>query len=257
MQIFCYSHLGDMVAARKHYQGLKLLYKRYETRRIIGEEADVRPLTRYIPRTVVRGDIANSMILELPTQWPEMTTLDEVEDRVWLIQLSSISRCISPHVIEWTFCGFEIDNLWKDAYEFADIYRKSADPQAEVKVILQYQKLAQRLRLWKQRDVIVEQQNIERFASRPSNESVDPSHWFFSHQPMYLKNKFFAKMLNQWRALWIYASTILHPYTGVRANIPLRFQLRSKYVKLTLRLDGMGSMVLNGGVYSIRSWHLD
>ena len=229
LQMFCEFSVGNMGAIQHHLYGLYLLYQRCQQRQVdtYGEYAFLRPLTRFLGRMCFRADLTNSAILGLPPQWPEMTPLDEMEDRKWLIKLSYVSKSISMESIDWALASFEVDNFWQSTYRFAmrsNIYRKSGDAQADEKIALEYENLTKRFKLWRQRCIVVEQESIELSGLSPSGPRSSQNHRFLSHAPLSLQNRFFAKVLNQWRAVWIYASTIVHPFTGPRAEIPQRFQ---------------------------------
>src|SRR5438552_65041 len=121
MQMFCESCVNNLEAVRQHLQGLYLLYHRCQQRQVNcnGGQAYLRPITRLMGRMCFRADLTNATILEVPTQWPAMTPLDEIEDRKWLIKLTTVSRCMSRESVEWALASFEVDNLWQRTYRFA------------------------------------------------------------------------------------------------------------------------------------------
>ena len=228
MQMFCEFCVSNLAMVRHHLNGLYLLFLRCQARQVddSGSQAFLRPITRFLGRMCFRADITNAAILEVPPQWPEMTSQDEMEDRSWLLKLARVTTKLTPANIEWALASFEIDNLWQRTYRFAmqsNIYRKSGDARAEVKITREYEKLTRSFRLWKERSIVVKQDAIELFASGPSL-SRDSSPRFLFHEPLYLQNPFYGKILNQWRSVWIYASTIVQPVPGPRADIPQRFQ---------------------------------
>lgn len=120
--------------------------------------------------------------------------------------------------IEWAFASFEMNNLVHRTYNAARIcedYRTSNDPQAEEKAQLNYRKLMQGMDIWKQRSIVREQEEIERFGrqvTKPPDD--DPSLRFLYHEPLHLHNIFSAKLLNEWRMLGIRDSLIAYPYSG-------------------------------------------
>ena len=228
MQMFCEFCVSNLPAARHHLYGLHLLYQRCVRRQIddADGEAFLRPITRFVGRMCFRADFKGAAILELPPQWPEMTEQDEMEDKKWLQKLARVSTKMSPESIEWALASFEIDNLWQRTYRFAlqsNILRNSGDPRAEVKIVQEYEKLTKSFKLWRERDIVVKQEASE-LSSTSSPASTDPSSRFLSHEPLYLQNPFYGKILNQWRSLWIYASTIVKPIPGPRADIPQRIK---------------------------------
>jgi hypothetical protein len=82
----------------------------------------------------------------------------------------------------------------------------------------------QSLEMWKQRRIVVEQEILERYAQNTIEQSTtDTTHRFLWYEPLYLQNHFYGKVLNQWRAVWIYASVVAQPVIG--PHIPGRFQM--------------------------------
>jgi hypothetical protein len=210
------SHLGNLSAAFRHLQGLHLIHQ-YLQMGNNGKSTTFSPLARFTLRIASRIDFAAASMLDNFPQWPPFTSEDEVEDRKWLNTSSGITKDMSRHNIEWALASFEIDNLLHRTYRFAkrsDIYRTSGDPNAEEKVRLEYQELTQQFQAWKQRDVIIQQEEIEHFARQNASPSTDPFLKFLWHEPLHIHDRFYAKLLNQWRAGWIQASTIVHPFTG-------------------------------------------
>ena len=134
---------------------------------------------------------------------------------------------MSRESVDWALASFEVDNLWQRTYRFArQSYeiRKSGDPHAEEKIALEYRKLIVSFKQWQLRSIVMEQEAIERRSSCLPNPPADKYHRFLSHEPLYPRSCYYAKVLNQFRAAWIYASTIVQPITGPRADIPERFQ---------------------------------
>ena len=248
MQMFCEFCTNNLDAVQHHLHGLYLLYQRCQQRQAdsYGGLAYLRPITRFMGPMCFRADLTNAAMLEMPPQWPVMTPLDEIEDRKWLVKLARVSKGMPRESIEWALASFEVDNLWQRTYRFAmqsSKYRKSGDPQAEEKIALEYLKLRTSFKVWQLRSIVVQQEAIERYASDLPNPPADQYHRFLSHQPAYPKNHFYAKVLNQWRAVWIYASTIAQPITGPRADIPERFQFA---VEICRTHAALGRDGLNG-----------
>src|SRR5947207_3152510 len=90
MQMFCEFCASNLDAVRHHLHGLYLLYQLCQQRQVdsYGGLAYLRPITRLMGRMCFRADLTNAAILEVPTQWPAMTPLDEIEDRKWLVKLA-------------------------------------------------------------------------------------------------------------------------------------------------------------------------
>jgi hypothetical protein len=215
LQIGSDSHIGNINAAWRHLQGLHLIHQYLQTRN--NGKTSLSPLARFTLRMASRIDFAAASLLNDFPQWPAFTLEDEVEDRKWISTSSGITKDMSRHNIEWALAGFEIDNLLHQTYRFAkrsDIYRTSGDLNAEERIQVEYQELIQQFKAWKQRDVIVQQEEIEHFARQNVSPSNDPSLQFLWHEPLHIHDRFYANLLNQWRSGWIQASTIVHPFTG-------------------------------------------
>jgi hypothetical protein len=227
LQIESDSHIGNVNAAFRHLKGLHLIHQHLQMRNN-GKNTPVSPLVRFTLRMASRIDFAAASMLNDFPQWPAFTSEDEDEDKKWLSASSGITKDMSRRDIEWALASFEIDNLLDRTYRFAkqsDIYRTSGDPDAEKKVQLEYQQLIQQFKAWKQRDVILQQEEIEHFARQTASPSNDPFLKFLWHEPLRIHNRFYAKLLNLWRAGWIQASTIVHPFTGPETTQGNRFQM--------------------------------
>jgi hypothetical protein len=121
--------------------------------------------------------------------------------------------------VEWALASFEINNLWHRTYSFAkqsEIYRRSKDPQAEMKINFEYKTLRQVFEFWRQREVISKQEEIERHAQQ--NTPTDPAS-FLWYEPLYLQHTYFGKLTNSWRAVQIYASLIVNPSPGPDSRV--------------------------------------
>jgi hypothetical protein len=168
-------------------------------------------MSRYIAR--VAGSKANLRVAcywgTFP-QWPAFSTVEEAEDRKWLSAQVGVSRGMQSRDIEWALASFEINNLWRRTYTFAkraSIYR-AAYPDAEEIILTDYQNLQQSFQHWKERGIVVNQEIDEEF-TRLINLPSETVTRFLHYDPLPIQDRFYAKMLNQWRAAQIYASRIL------------------------------------------------
>jgi len=197
--------MNDMLALKHHVGGLYLVYKHLQQRR------KLTPLSRYIAR--VAGSKANLRVAcywgDFP-QWPVFSDMDEKEDRKWLSAKVGFSRGMQSRDIEWALACFEINNLWHRTYTFAkraSIYR-AVDPDAEDKISRDYQILQNKFQQWKAREVLINQEINEEF-TQLINLSSETVPRFLHHDPLSIQDRFYAKLVNQWRAAQIYASRIL------------------------------------------------
>jgi hypothetical protein len=244
LQIGSDSHLGNVSAAWRHLQGLHRILEHLRTRNN-GKNTTLTPLTRFTLRMASRLDFAAASLGNAFPQWPAFTSEDEVEDRKWLYMSTGITKDMSPQNIEWALASFEIDNLLHLTYRFAkrsDIYRTSGDPHAEEKVQSEYKELVRTYQEWKERDIIVQLEEIEQFARQTAAPCQDPSIKFLWHEPLYIYDRFYATLLNHWRGGLIQASTIVHPFTGPESpQGENRFQLALDICRThaALREDGV------------------
>ena len=246
MQIFSDLCLNDICAVQRHLQGLLLIYKRLQQQAVdsCGRQGSLSPLTRFIARLAVVVDFTHAALLGEFPLWPEMTPLDEMEDRKWLTKLAFLNNNMPRQTIEWALASFEIDNLWHRTYRFAkqsDLYRTSRDTFSEEKIQLEYHKLIQSFHLWKQRSVIIEQKEVERYARSTGKPSSHQFHRFLHHESLYLQNHYYAKILNQWRAARIYATTVAHPVPPSDTEATNRFQVAVDICKTHAALGMEGS----------------
>jgi hypothetical protein len=223
MQIFTDLCTGKFISIQRHLRGLYLIYRRIQIKAIESNQ-EVTPMARFVARMAAQTDQQAAGLFEDFPQWPLFTFKDEVEDRKWLARVADISKHMTLDHVEWALASFEIENLWHRTYTFAkrsDIYRTSNDPEAEHKIRQEYNALLLTFELWRGRSIIVQQDQIEKYFQKTASSKETPSQ-FLWHEPLLLHNSFYAKLQNQWRAAWIYASTIIHPFPGPQ---PDRFQI--------------------------------
>ena len=162
-------------------------------------------------------DFACTSLYGDDTQFEALTAADESLDRKWLVKTEGICKDMSPRNIEWTLASFEMDNLTHRVYSFAKLsnqLRRSGDPQAEEKIQLQYKEMMQGLNMWRERSIIREQEEIERYARRVAKPSTDPQTRFLHHEPLHLQNLYYGKLLNQWRMTVLWSSLGAYPVPG-------------------------------------------
>ena len=175
-----------------------------------------------------RSDHVTARFFDMLPEWPVLTCQDEAEDSKWLTRNMGISKNMAPEAIEWALASFEIDNLNHRTYRFAkrsDIYRSSGDPLSETKILLEYQKLVQRLNAWYRRPIVIQQEKLERNAQLTAEPSHDAQTQFLWHEPLHIQNAYYMKLVQQWRTCWIYASTIAYPFTGPEPQSHKRFSI--------------------------------
>jgi len=218
MQIGTDFTTGNFPAIRRHCHGLYLIWLRLKER----EEHDgensstLGALARVIIRMGVRSDFVTAPFFDTFPEWPVFTRKDEEEDRRCFSAYSGISNKMTSDGIEWALASFEIDNLHHRVYRFAkrsNIYRTSRDPSAEKKIQAEYRQLVRHLDAWKQRR-IVNQQELEHGLRQTAEPDPDPRARFLWYRPEHIENPYCMKLVQQWRAIWIRASTIVHPFSG-------------------------------------------
>lgn len=229
MQIGTDSTTGNFPAIRRHTHGLYLIYQHLKDK--LGNDG-VSPsfgaLARVIIRMGARSDHVTARFFDMLPEWPVLTWQDEVQDRAWLTQNMGISKNMALEAIEWALASFEIDNLNHRTYRFAkrsDVYRSSGDPLAETKILSEYQRLVQCLNAWYQRPIVIQQEELERYARLIAEPSHDAQTLFLWHEPLCIQNSYYMKLVQQWRTCWIYASTIAHPFTGPEPQSHKRFSI--------------------------------
>jgi hypothetical protein len=122
-----------------------------------------------------------------------------------------IAKNMPSKDIEWALAGFELDNLSHQTYNFArqsHVLRRT-DPHAEHKIYIQYQLLEQAFESWKQRSIVIEQEELEQYFREIATPSPELFNRFLHYEYIPLLNHFYAKLLNQWRASFIYAALVL------------------------------------------------
>src|SRR5579862_5117453 len=209
---------GQLKYTQRHLRGLYLIFQRLK-QRAAANKKDISPVARLLQRMIIRTDFATSSLYADENQFDSLTPEEEIADRRWLMQLSGPSKGIQPKNIEWILASFEMDNLMHRIYTFG---RKSSvlratfppDPLVAQKIDTEYQLLMQSLQLWKQRSIICEQEDIEQYARLISSPATDPFLRFLHHEPLHLQNRYYAKLLNQWRTAMIWISLIVHPIPG-------------------------------------------
>ena len=207
---------GRLKHTQPHLRGMFLILQQLEQKaKASGRE--LRPLALLIRRMAIRMDFACSSLYGDDTQFQALSPADEILDRKWLIKSAGISQCMSSQNIEWTLASFEMDNLTHRVYSFAklsDELRKSGDPLAGEKVQLEYRKMQQGLDLWRERSIIREQEELERFARGILEPSTSLHSRFLHHEPLHLQSLYYGKLLNQWRMAALWASMAAHPIPG-------------------------------------------
>jgi hypothetical protein len=241
---------GNLTAAQRHLDGLYLIYLRpkqqSKTTRTgaAGAGGGLTPLARFIVRMGACVDFSSAALFNEFPRWPVLTIQDEMEDRKWLKSAGGLTKGVTTVDMEWAFASFEVDNLLHSTYRFAkrsNIYRTSGLSDAEQKVRLEYEKLIQRYQAWKQRDLIIKQDQIERYAQISIPESVDPFLRFLWHEHLNIQNTYYAKILNQWRAGRLQASLVLHPIPGPQGpHDSTRFQTAVEICRTHAALGGLG-----------------
>src|SRR5271169_1074116 len=95
--------------------------------------------------------------------------------------------------IEWALACFEMDNLQHRVYNAAKrvhTWRQLNDPQRDEKIQIEYRNLMQGMEMWKQRAIVREQGEIERFSRQVNKLSDDPKLRFLHHEPLHIQNTF-------------------------------------------------------------------
>jgi hypothetical protein len=217
MQVFSDLCLGNLRAIQHHLRGMYQIFKRLQ--QATGSVKKLSPDLLFFRRIAARTDSAQASLFEDYPQWPAFNPLDELDDRRVLSTLTGVSKNMAPQNVEWALASFEIDNLWHRVYTFAkrsDITRKSGDTNAEESILIQYHTLTQNFESWKHRTIVFWQETIERDAQQHilANEHKP----FLSYEPLNLQNHFYGKLMNQWRAIYIYAATTLNPFPGPESH---------------------------------------
>jgi hypothetical protein len=88
------------------------------------------------------------------------------------------------------------------------------DPQTDEKIQFEYRKLMQGVEMWKQRPIIQKQEELNNMRRQISKLPDNPSLRFLRHEPLHLKNIYYAKLQNQMRMLTIWNFLIVLPETG-------------------------------------------
>lgn len=210
---------GHLRYTQRHLRGLYLVFQRLK-QEAAAKKKDLTPVARLLQRMVIRVDFAMSSLYADENQFEALTPNDEIADKKWLMKFSGPSEGIIPKNIEWVLASFEMDNLMHRVYSFG---RRSAvlrsmhppDPLADEKIGKESQLLMQALELWKQRGIIREQEEIERYGRLVTPAPTDPMLRFLHHEPIYLQNRYYAKILNQWRTVLLWVSLIVHPVPGL------------------------------------------
>ena len=204
---------GDIRAMNNHLGGVYLVFQSLRERAAEDKAGTaLSPMTLLLRRILGRIEYNSCLITEEFPRWPPFTPLDEMEDRIWLSEVTGISKGLSRENIEWALAAFEIDNLWHRAFVFAklsDIYRSTEDPQAEVKIEIARLELKELLEVWKRRRVVVDQERLDCI-----QQFLTPINSFELFAPCYLTNRFYSKLQNQWRAISLHISFIVHPMPG-------------------------------------------
>lgn len=214
MQVFSDLCVGNTLAIKHHLRGLYQIFQRLRD-----SEQPLSSDLLFFRRVAARRDSAHASLFEGFPEWPPFTPLDELEDRKVLLALSGISKNMDPRNVEWALASFEIDNLWHRTYLFAkhsDIMRKS-DPHAEENILIQYHALTENFHSWRHRAIVFWQERVEQDAEYVI---VKEHKSFLSYEPLNLQHPFYGKLMNQWRAMYIYAATTLNPFTGPDAHSP-------------------------------------
>ena len=204
-QVFNDVCVNDLAVIKRHLRGLYLIYKHLK------KTNKLTPITRFMARITGRTDVTTAYYFGDELIWPPFTPLDEVEDRKWMTSRTGFSRNLRPRDIDLALANFEIDNIWNQTYTFArqsHILRQT-DPNAEEKIHIHFQILQQSFQCWKQRNVIVECKEIEiltRLLTRPAS---DPFTQFLHYDSLSIQDRFYAKLLNQWRAAYIFTIRVI------------------------------------------------
>ena len=207
---------GKLRYTLQHLEGLKLIFDQLKERaKAKGQQ--LSPFAHLMQRMIIRLDFAMCSVYAVPAQFDSLDATDELMDRQWLTRYTGFTKNISLSTIEWILASFEMDNLMHRSYTSArrvEELRVTKDPQAQQVAQIEFRKLVQGLEMWKQRSIVREQEEIERFARELMPAPTDPSRRFLYHEPLQLQSIYYAKLLTQWRATYLYASLILHPKTG-------------------------------------------
>ena len=207
---------GKLRYTLRHLEGLKLIFDQLKQRaKAKGEQ--LSPFALLMHRMIIRLDFALCSVYEVPAQFDSLDAADELVDRHWLTRYTGFTKNLSLSTVEWILASFEMDNLMHRSYISArrvhDL-RATKNPQTQQVAQIEFRKLMQGLEMWKQRSIIREQEEMERFAREVMPAPTDPSRRFLYHEPMHLQSIYYAKLLSQWRATYLFASFILHPKTG-------------------------------------------
>ena len=205
-QVFTDLCMNDLGAIRRHLSGIYSIYKHLQ------KHGKLTPTARLIGRIASRVDITSAQYSGTDLIWPAFTPLDEIEDRKWMKAQNTIAKYMRSKDIEWALAGFELDHLWHQTYKFArqsDILR-ATDPNAESKIYIQFEILEQSFQLWKRRSSVIEQERIEKYFLTNATPLADPDPFnkFLGYEYLPIQDPFYAKLLNQWRAVYIYAALV-------------------------------------------------
>ena len=208
--------LGQLRHTRNHLKGAYLILQRLKEKAWLSGKG-LSPLGLLIQRMMIRLDASLTSLWGDTTEFESLDPAVEIEDRKWLTTNQAASKHMSSTNIEWTLASFEMDNLQHRAYNAAkraQSWRQVNDPQMDEKIQMEYRKLVQGMDMWKQRAIVREQEEIERYARQVNKPSDDPQLRFLHHEPLYIQNTFFAKLLNQWRMQSISNSLMVSPKSG-------------------------------------------
>jgi len=222
MQICMDTACGNLRSTYRHMRGLWLIYEQLRKQ---GGGKKLTPLGMLLKRMALRTDLAITSMMEETPCFEPATMEDEMEDRKWMVEMRGVARYVLPANIEWALASFEMDNLAHRAY----IFGKKADEArargaGEETIKLEYRILMQGFEMWKQRSIIRQQEELERYARLTTPLKEDPQSRFLWYQPLPLQNTYYAKLLNQWRAMSIFASLVINPRPGPEPHSSNRFQ---------------------------------
>jgi hypothetical protein len=208
--------LGQLRHTRNHLKGAYLILQRLKEKAQLSGKG-LSPLGRLIQRMMIRLDASLTSLWGDTTEFESLDPAVETEDRKWLTTNQGASKHMSSTNVEWTLASFEMDNLQHRSYNAAkraQSWRQVNDPQMDEKIQMEYRKLVQGMDMWKQRAIVRDQEEIELYARQVNKPSDDPQLRFLHHEPLYIQNTFFAKLLNQWRMQSISNSLMVSPKSG-------------------------------------------
>ena len=195
-------------ALSQHLHGLFLIFEEIQKR---GTEPS--PLLMQIWRFSIRMDLVASCFF-FPRR-PLFAPVPQGQDdfhRQWVRRSTSSNECA-----EWTLTWLALDNIMHRANHFAsqarDLRKTGANVEPQIREYTR--SLFSQHYEWVQRDTVrtAERREREENAEHIFDTSIKTG-MFLNYPPLRVYNKFYANLLNAWRATWIYIDLIENPAIG-------------------------------------------